>query len=140
MAQEKKAKYSKSDWGLLAVRLVFVAFMLHGIQKLTSLDGTAQFLGNMGFPAPGLMAVVLAAAETFGSLAIILGIGTAYAAPILAFVMLVAILTAHLGSALAKGFPFGLLTFELPLANLLSSLAIAFMGPGRLSLESYLKK
>ncbi len=140
MAQEKKKDGKNVDLALLAVRLVFVAFMLHGMQKFTMLDGIGKFFGSIGIPAPELMAVVVAAVETFGSLAVILGIGTAYAAPLLAFVMLVAILTAKLGGALSKGLPFGLLGMEIDLANLLSSLAVMFAGPGRYSLEEYLRK
>ncbi|MCX8197061.1 MAG: DoxX family protein [Candidatus Micrarchaeota archaeon] len=136
----KKVEYTKEDWGLLALRLIFVAFMLHGIQKFTSLDGTAQFFEKIGIPAPYIMAPIVAFVETFGSLAIILGIGTSIAAPLLAFVMFVAILTAHLGSMLAKGFPFGLLGGELPLANMLASIAIMLLGPGKISLEEQLKK
>lgn len=132
---KKEKEYTKADWGLFVIRLMFIGFMLHGIQKFASLDSTATFFASLGIPAPEIMAPLVAFVETFGSLMVVLGIGTSYATPILAFVMLVAISTAHLGGVLAKGFPFGLFAAELPIAYFLASVGIFLIGPGKISLQ-----
>ncbi len=124
--------------GLLVLRLIFVAWMLHGIQKLMDINGTTSFFGSLGVPMPGVMAWVVSLLETFGSLALLLGLGTRYVAPLMAFIMLVAILTAHLPSALKAGLPFGYLKMELPVSYFVISVALALGGPGRYSLDKLL--
>ncbi|MBM3229356.1 DoxX family protein [Candidatus Parvarchaeota archaeon] len=137
---QRGEKTENLDLALLLLRLVFVAFMLHGVQKFMDLGATAGFFGKVGIPAPDIMALVVAAVETFGSLAMILGIGTRFAGPLLAFVMVVAIFTVKLSGALAKGLPFGLIGMEIDLAYLFASLALTFSGPGKHSLEAMMKK
>ncbi|MFH1095572.1 MAG: DoxX family protein [Candidatus Micrarchaeota archaeon] len=124
--------------GLLVLRLIFVAWMLHGVQKLMDIEGTTKFFSGLGIPMPNAMAWVVSLIETFGSLALLLGLGTRYVAPLMAFVMLVAILTAHLPSALKAGLPFGYLKMELPISYFVISVALALSGPGRYSLDKLL--
>ena len=140
MAQGKAKPAGNIDLALLAVRLVFVAFMFNGIGKFMALGATAGFFGSLGIPAPGVMAIIVAAVETFGSLAMLLGIGTAYAATLLSIVMLVAILTTGLGTFASSGILQGVIAIEIELANLLAAIGIALAGPGKYSLEEYLKK
>ena len=124
--------------GLLVLRLVFIAWMLHGVQKLMDINGTGAFFASLGIPMPGAMAWAVALLETFGSLAILLGLLTRRVAPVMAFIMLVAILTAHLPSALKAGLPFGFLKLELPFIYLCISIALALTGAGRYSLDKML--
>lgn len=70
-------------------------------------------------------------AEFFGGIALVLGLLTRPAALVLAFTMLVAILTVHIGNGLFisnNG-------YELGLALLAGSLALTFQGGGRWSLD-----
>ena len=87
---------------LLLVRAVVgVAFLLHGLDKFSDLDGTQQGFDGMGIPLPEVMApFVLASLEVAGGSTLIVGALTPVFALGLAGNMLVAYLTAHMG----KGF------------------------------------
>ncbi len=67
--------------GRLALAAIFVP---SGFGKLTHLDAFAHSLAAQGVPMPGLLAVIGACVEFFGSLAIVLGLKTRYAALIMA--------------------------------------------------------
>lgn len=124
--------------GLLALRLAFVLLMLHGIQKLTNISATAQFMGSLGIPAPEMAAWASALVETFGSLLLVLGLFSEYAGILVAFNMFVAFVTAHLPAVLKEGLPMGALKAELPVLYLLAAIAIWYIGPGKFSLKHYL--
>lgn len=129
----------RKDLGLLLIRLIFFMWMLHGISKLLDIGGTASFFQHIGIPLPGVMAVVVGLVETLGSFAMLLGIGTSLAGPLLALVMLVAIITTKLGS-IFKGLPFSLNSMDLEFANFIAAAGIALIGPGAYSLEALLMK
>jgi putative oxidoreductase len=78
--------------GRLALAAIFVP---SGFGKLTHLDAFAQSLAARGVPMPGLMAVVGACVEFFGSLAIVFGLKTRYAALLMAVFTASAALIAH---------------------------------------------
>ena len=127
-----------SSWGLTFLRIaVGVVFLMHGGQKLfvLGLHGVAGMLGGMGLPLPMVSATVLTLVEFLGGLALILGIFTRYAALLIAFAMLVAILLVHLkgGFFLPRG-------FEYPLVLLAANLTLALSGPGALALGSRILK
>jgi putative oxidoreductase len=130
-----------SQLGSLALRLPLgIIFMAHGAQKLFGwfggygLEGTGQWLASIGL-APGyLMALLAGSGEFFGGLAILLGLLTRPAAAVLAFTMVVAILSVHVGNGLFmsnNGYEFGL-------ALLAGSVALALLGGGRWSLDRVL--
>jgi putative oxidoreductase len=85
--------------------------------------------------APGfLMALLAGSAEFFGGLALLLGLLTRPAAVVVAFAMLVAILTVHIGNGLFmanNGYEFGLTLF-------VALVALAVQGGGRFSLDNYI--
>lgn len=118
-----------SDKALLAIRLVAgIVFFVHGYGKLTgnpSVEMFAGMLGNIGFPLPLLFAWIVALTETFGGLALILGVFVRPAAILLAVVMTVAF-----GAVKKFSFPAGELDFVL----LGVSIGLAYSGPGHLSL------
>ena len=80
---------------------IFLApiFIIAGYGKLTHLESTAEYFGNpdwgLGLPAPMLLAILAAAAEFFGGIAILIGLATRWFAIPLMFTMLVAAGTAH---------------------------------------------
>lgn len=91
-------KYLGKDFGLLMLRLALgVLFVYQGYGKLTGIEGTTGFFDSLGIPAAGVMAYAVALVEFLGGIMLILGVFTCYTAGVLAIVMIVALLTAHLG-------------------------------------------
>ena len=94
---------SNAGVSTLALRIpVGIIFMAHGAQKLFGwfggygLEGTGQFFESIGL-APGVvMAFLAGSAEFFGGLFILLGLLTRPSALVLAFTMLIAIVSVHL--------------------------------------------
>ena len=130
-----------AGWGPLALRLAIgVIFVAHGAQKLFGafggygLEGTGQFMASLGL-APGyLMALLAGSAEFFGGLALLFGVLVRPAAAALAFAMVVAILSVHIGHGLFmanNGYEFGL-------ALLAASVSLLISGAGRLSVDAAL--
>lgn len=113
--------------GLLLIRLALaVIFLYFGLQKFLNLEATMDFFGKIGL-APFFVYLV-AAVETLGGLAMLLGVYTALAGVALAVVMAVAIalVTGQLGFS-GEGYAFNLIL-------LLTALGIAFAGPGKYAL------
>ncbi|PMG08584.1 oxidoreductase, partial [Vibrio breoganii] len=117
-------------------------FMAHGAQKLFAmfggygLEGTGEWMASIGL-APGyLMALMAGSAEFFGGLFIIIGLLTRPTALVLAFTMIVAIVTVHLENGLFmsnNGYEFGL-------ALAVISFALMFQGGGRLAIDNLIAK
>jgi len=125
----------KTDLGLLLLRLGSGGFMLtHGWGKLTGFS----MIMERGFPDPtGFMGstIVLSFAvfsEFFCSAAIVLGLGTRFAAVPLVVTMFMAGIVHHMDDPFAKK--------ELALLYLIVFLAFIFTGPGRFSIDRLLKK
>jgi putative oxidoreductase len=123
--------------GLLFLRVVVgLIFFAHGAQKLFGwfggggLGGTRGWLGSMGFRAPGLMAVMVAASESSGLL-FALGLLTPLAALMMASAMVVAIGSVHY----KNGFFNGSQGYEFNLALIAVPVAVAAIGPGRYSID-----
>jgi len=71
-------------------------FILAGYGKLSALENTAYYFGEiLGMPAPMLMALLAGAAEFFGGIAILIGLATRWFAIPLMFTMIIAATTAH---------------------------------------------
>jgi putative oxidoreductase len=125
------------SFGLLLLRVVIGGiFFAHGTQKLfgwwggSGLQGTRAWLKGMSFRSPGMMAVLVALAES-GGLLFALGLVTPLAALGMTSAMLVAISTVHWknGFFVTKG------GYEFNLALIGVSIAVAATGPGRFSLD-----
>ena len=86
-----------SDVVLLLGRVLMAAIFLNsGFHKLTGLDGFAGYLAGHGLEVGAYPVAVLAACiEFFGALCVLIGLGTRYAAVLLALFTLVAALIAH---------------------------------------------
>lgn len=114
-----------------------IIFTAHGAQKLFGwfggygLEGTGQFMASMGLNPGVLMAALAGSAEFFGGLALILGLLTRPAAVVLAFTMLVALLSVHLHNGLFMANN----GYEFALALLAASISLVISGGGRLSVD-----
>ncbi|MFA0084041.1 DoxX family protein [Vibrio breoganii] len=138
-----KITTSIPNWSSLVLRVpIGLIFMAHGAQKLFAmfggygLEGTGEWMASIGL-APGyLMALVAGSAEFFGGLFIIIGLLTRPTALVLAFTMIVAIVTVHLENGLFmsnNGYEFGL-------ALAVISFALMFQGGGRLAIDNLIAK
>lgn len=123
----------------LALRLgAGVIFAGYGAQKLFGwfggygLEGTGQWMASIGLEPGFLMALAAGSTEFLGGLALILGLATRPAALVLAFTMLIAIVTVHLPNGLFmanNGYAFGL-------SLLVISLSVMISGAGKFSLDN----
>lgn len=127
------------DIGLLVLRIaVGVIMTAHGAQKLFGwfggggLEGTGQFFTMSGYPSGEAMAAVAGITETFGGLALILGLFTPLAAAAIVGTMLNALAVKWGGGFFApKG-----LEYEILLTA--AAAAIALTGPGRVAVDRFL--
>ena len=125
-------------WGIALLRVVVgIVFLMHGGQKLFVLGfgKVAGFMQQLGIPLPMLSAVVVTLVEFLGGLALVVGLLTRWAAILIAFDMLVAVLVAHLhgGFFLPKG-------FEYALTLLAANVVLATAGPGAAALDAPIAK
>jgi putative oxidoreductase len=75
----------------LVSRLLLAAlFLPAGISKIGGFEGTAGYIASVGLPMPAVGAAVAIAVEVLGGVALILGLGTRWAALALAAFTLVA--------------------------------------------------
>ena len=121
-------------WGLTILRVIVgVIFVMHGGQKLFvfGLQQVSGSFAGLGIPLPMLSAVVVSLVEFLGGVALIVGLGTRWAALLIAIDMAVAILKVHL----PHGF-FGPAGFEYPLTLMAANIALLLNGPGALALEN----
>jgi putative oxidoreductase len=127
------------DIGLLLLRLVVgLTLAAHGAQKLfgwfggPGLDATGQIMATLGFQPGRRHALMAGLVEAGGGLLLALGFLTPVAAAVVFAVMLVAGVSVHVkqGFFLTSG------GYEYTLVLGLAGLAIAFTGPGALSLDA----
>jgi putative oxidoreductase len=124
--------------GLLVLRVVIgLLFVGHGTQKLFGwfgghgLEGTGGFMASLGY-RPGKMHAFLAGfGEAGGGLLLALGLCTPLAAAVLIAVMVNAMGSAHWSNGLwvTNG------GIEYPLVLCAAFVTVAYIGPGRFSLD-----
>ena len=133
--QQHSPRVAPMDVSLLLIRLMVGAIgVFHGGQKLFGLFGgyglkaTSEWMASIDIPAPMLSAFMAGATEFFGGIFIALGLLTRFWGIGFAIAMLVAIVTVHPSafSVQNNGMVFALSVGVMPLA-------LAFSGPGRLS-------
>lgn len=124
-----------NDLALLLVRgILGVVFIYHGSQKLfgwfggSGFEATVDVMQSIGVPLPMLSALLAGAAEFFGAIFLLLGIGTRLAAVPMAFTMLVGIVMVHSSAFSVSA---GGMEYALTLGVVL--VAVALTGPGRLT-------
>ncbi len=120
-----------SDWGLLALRItVGVIFIVHGWPKLTNARGMTQAFGQSNLALIAFF-TALGAVETFGGIAMVIGLWTQPISIAFAIIMVGAI--ALKNTMMKTGFTAqNTAGWEFDFALLGATLALLLVGPGRL--------
>ena len=124
--------------GIVVLRIITgIVFTVHGHQKLFQfgIAGVQGAFTKMGAPMPMVTGPLVALLEFFGGIALIIGLLTRLTALGLAIDMLGAILIVHLKNGFSGpgGYEFVLMLFT-------ASLALAFGGPGPLSVDAMIAR
>jgi putative oxidoreductase len=133
---------------LLMIRLYWgYQFFVAGKGKLMNLERVAGFFADLGIPFSGANAVLAGATECVGGLLLMLGVFTRLISIPLAFVMIVAYATAHRDAVVIviqsiQGFSFSLDEFvkQEPFPFLMTVLVLMAFGPGRFSIDAWIKR
>ncbi|NHZ84566.1 MAG: DoxX family membrane protein [Planctomycetia bacterium] len=121
----------------LLFRMV-LAYGFYGtaMMKLKNFDGIVEWFSSMGMPLPKLNAFLATGTETAGVMLLFLGLATRIISVPLIIVMIVAIMTVHLGN----GFEAGNNGSEIPIYYILMLLSLLISGPGKISIDSLIAK
>ncbi len=121
------------DVALLLLRIgVGLVFIVAGWGKLTGIEGTQGFFGQLGIPLAGLMAWVVAIVEFFGGLMVLFGAYARIPNLLLAIIMVVALLTTKLGGEFSAA--------RVDILLLLMTSALFILGSGKYSIDAVLNK
>jgi putative oxidoreductase len=117
-----------TQYGPFPIRIIAgIAFILHGLPKLSNLPGTEDFFANMvGLPAA--LALPVGLLEVIGGIAILVGFLTRIAS----ILFIIEMIGSTIVAKLPKGFVGG---YELDLLLIAISISLILTGPGRLSIE-----
>src|SRR5580765_1532571 len=144
------ASISPRLWALLPLRIIVgVGFLAHGMaQWHRGPEKFAKLLQVIGTPSPLATALLVTALEVLGGIAIILGVFVLLSSIPLFGSMVVAMVTIHVHygfSAVntvgltAAGPVFGPPGYEINLLYMCALTALAFAGPGALSVDQWLR-
>jgi len=122
----------------LVSRLLLAAlFLPAGLSKIGGFEGTAGYIASVGLPMPAVGAAVAIAVEVLGAVALILGLGTRWAALALAVFTLVASFFFHNFWAMpAEQQMMQQLMFMKNIGVVGGLLALAAFGAGAFSLDA----
>jgi len=127
----------QNPFALLARLLLAALFLPAGISKISGFAGTAGYIGSVGLPMPELGAAIAIAVEVLGGIALIIGLGTRWAALALAVFTLVASVFFHAYWALpAEQQMMQQLMFMKNIGVVGGLLALAAFGAGAFSLDA----
>ena len=124
-------KFETADYGTLALRLGLGGmFLSHGLLKLFvfTLPGTAAFFASVGFPA--FTAYIVVPAEILAGIALLVGFQVRMVA-LAGLPILIGTVVAHAGNGWLFSSPKG--GWEYPVYLIVTSLALAFLGGGRIA-------
>lgn len=133
---EKVLDNFQSLFLLLARVTIAYGFYEPAINKWNNIDNTAVWFESMNIPFPLLNVYITASLESLGVLLLALGLFTRVISLPLIGVMVVAIVTVHLGN----GFAAGDNGFEIPLYYLLFLGVFSSFGAGKFSVDNFLFK
>ncbi|KQB87343.1 DoxX family protein [Corynebacterium lowii] len=123
------------DLGLLIARLLLGTILIaHGWQKASDIGAAQAMFEGMDAPLPNISAIIAAAIELGGGIALILGLLTPLAGALVFLNMLGAALIAHVGNGILASDG----GWELPGAIGACALALAVAGPGRIAADAFL--
>ena len=123
MVYEKLAQYGPLPLRILAG----IAFIIHGLPKLSNIAGTEHFFSSMiGLPAA--MALPIGLLEVIGGIALLVGVLTRIASIFFIIEMIGSTITAKLPRGFVGGYELDLLLMAILISLLLT-------GPGRVSIE-----
>jgi putative oxidoreductase len=129
MMAVKKMVYEKlAQYGPLPIRILAgIAFIIHGLPKLSDIAGTEDFFANMvGLPAA--MALPIGLLEVIGGIALLVGALTRIAS----ILFIIEMIGSTIVAKLSRGFVGG---YELDLLLMAMSISLLLTGPGRISVE-----
>jgi putative oxidoreductase len=121
---------------LLARLTIAYGFYEPAVNKWNNIENTAGWFESMGIPFPLLNTYLTAGLESLGVALLALGLFTRIISVPLIGIMVVAILTVHLGN----GFSAGDNGFEIPLYYMLFLGIFASFGAGKISVDNILFK
>jgi len=138
------------EWALLPLRLIIgFGFAAHGYAKLSrGPESFATILTSIGVPEPHLIAWVTSLLELCGGISLMAG---AFVVPLslpLAIVVMTAVFSIHLQygfssvklkAVTAAGAQFGPIGYEMNLLYIAGLAALALSGPGKLSIDHWLR-
>ncbi|MBS0621337.1 MAG: DoxX family protein [Verrucomicrobia bacterium] len=116
--------------------LLSYGFAGPALVKWHSPNAFAAFLTEMHYPVPYLSAYIAMLTETFGVIFLFFGFATRLISVPLMFMMGVAIATVHIDN----GYQPGNNGFAIPLIYGLMLFSLLVTGPGRLSVDAWLKR
>jgi putative oxidoreductase len=117
-----------AQYGPLPVRILAgIAFIMHGLPKLSNIAGTENFFANMvGLPAA--MALPIGLLEVIGGIALLVGALTRIAS----ILFIIEMIGSSIVAKLSRGFVGG---YELDLLLMAISVSLLLTGPRRISVE-----
>lgn len=118
-----------STFSPLPIRIMAgIAFILHGLPKFESLQGTQGFFASVGIPAD--LALVIGLLEVIGGILLIVGLVTRITSILFIIEMIGAISIVKAGNGfMGEG------GFEVDLLLMSISISLTLSGPGRVSIE-----
>jgi putative oxidoreductase len=126
---------------LLAVRLYWGwQFMQTGVGHLTHLDKVTDYFGQLGIPAPSLMAPLISALELGGGFLLAIGLASRLIAFLLTCNMMVAFVTGDREALFSIFTDPDKFYAAAPYTFLMASLLVLIFGPGRYCLDALLEK
>ena len=117
---------------------IVLAYGFYGpaTMKLKNFGGIVEWFTSLGLPLPKLNAFLATGTETAGFVLIFLGLATRIISIPLMIVMVVAIITVHVGN----GFEAGNNGYEIPIYYMLMLFSLLITGPGKYSLDALITK
>jgi putative oxidoreductase len=119
-------------FGPLPIRILAgIAFIIHGLPKLSNIARSQMFFGKMGLPPD--LAMLIGLLEVIVGIALLVGVLTRVAS----ILFIIEMIGSTIVAKLSKGFVDG---YELDLLLMAISISLLLIGPGRISIECDLLK
>ncbi len=118
-------------------------FMLTGSEKLANIEKVTQYFTSLGLLYPQFQAYLVGYIELIGGILLFVGLSSRIAGIVLASTMILALSSAEHASVLSEFrfiFEPSALVGEAPYPFLITSLLLFFFGPGRISIDAWIKR